>query len=225
MSPYDAFLPCYPDSSFHFINRALSQLLVISPSALPRTNTESFLVYYDIFVRNAFGSYRDILTEVSYSPMMSEMLTYYESKSSEYMWKIEGTMQYADENYARELMQLFTVGLVKLNQDGTPMLEKESPIPTYDNDDITEYTRVWTGFTRQGPRGNVEERDNTGNSVDPMKIRVEWRDQFPMLALDGKMLEILTHFVMIFLLFFFSARGRSGNYLAKQSFRKTRIYY
>jgi len=137
-------------------------------------------------VRNAFGSYRDILREVSYSPMMSKMLTYYESKSSEYMWKMEGSMQYADENYARELMQLFTVGLVKLNQDGTPILEEETPIHTYDNDDITEYARVWTGFTRQGPRGNVEEIGNTGNSIDPMKIRVEWRDQFPKLGLDGK---------------------------------------
>jgi len=92
------------------INRALSQLLVISPSAVYPSHTESFLAYYDIFVRNAFGSYRDILREVSYSPMMSDMLTYYASKSSEYMWKTEGTLQYADENYAREIMQLFSVG-------------------------------------------------------------------------------------------------------------------
>ena len=111
-----------------------------------------------------------------------------------------------------------------LNKMG-PYLKGRNTNSYINDDDITKYTRVWTGFTREGPRGNVEERDNTGNSVDPMKIRVEWRDQFPMLALDGKMLEILTHFVMIFLLITFSARGRSGNYLAKQSFRKTRIYY
>ena len=145
------------------------------------------MVYYDIFVINAFGSYRDILREVSYSPMMGDMLTYYESKSSEYVWKRKGMIQYADENYAREIMQLFSVGLVKLNMDGTPVLDdKGDKIHTYDNDAITEYARVWTGFTRQGERGNVEERDNGGNSIDPMKIRVDWRDHFPKLGLDGK---------------------------------------
>jgi hypothetical protein len=145
------------------------------------------MVYYDIFVRNAFGSYRDVLREVSYSPMMSDMLTYYESKSSEYVWKRQGIIQYADENYAREMMQLFSVGLVKLNMDGTPVLDdKGDKIHTYDNDAITEYARVWTGFTRQGARGNVEERDDGGNSIDPMKIRVDWRDHFPKLGLDGK---------------------------------------
>ena len=48
---------------------------MISPSALIPTNTETFLAYYDIFVRNVFGSYRDVLREVAYSPMMAEMLT------------------------------------------------------------------------------------------------------------------------------------------------------
>jgi hypothetical protein len=101
------------------------------------------------------------------------------------MWKTEGTLQYADENYAREIMQLFSVGLVKLNLDGTPMLDSEGKtIQTYSNEDITEYARVWTGFSRQGPRGNVEDR--RGNSIDPMKIRVDWRDHFPKLGLDGK---------------------------------------
>jgi uncharacterized protein (DUF1800 family) len=61
-----------------------------------------WLSYYDIFVRNAFGNYKDILREVSYSPMMSDMLTFYQSKSTQYVWETQNTIQFADENYARE---------------------------------------------------------------------------------------------------------------------------
>lgn len=113
-------------------------------------NTETFVNFYDIFVRNAFGNYKDILREVSYSPLMADMLTYYESKSTEYIYNKYGRIQFADENFAREIMQLFSIGLVELSSDGTMKLDKNDiPIPTYSNDDITEYARVWTGFTRQ----------------------------------------------------------------------------
>ncbi len=167
-------------------SRALSQILVISPAAMESYNTEIFLSYYDIFVRNAFGNYRDILREVSYSPQMAIMLTYFESKSSEYTWT-NGQKQYADENFAREIMQLFTIGLLKLNLDGSPLLDNQgNKILTYTNDDITEYARAWTGFTQQAPRGNVEDRDDTKNGIDPMRISALWRDHFPKLGLDGK---------------------------------------
>lgn len=145
------------------------------------------MVYYDIFVRNAFGNYRDVLREVAYSPMMARMLTYHESKSSEYMWKKYGSIQFADENFAREIMQLFSVGLVKLNLDGTlDRDEAGNPVDSYTNDDITEYARVWTGFIQQGPRGNIEEREAGNNSIDPMKIDIRWRDHYPKMGLDGK---------------------------------------
>ena len=160
---------------------------MISPSALIPTNTETFLAYYDIFVRNAFGSYRDLLREVVYSPMMAEMLTYYESKSSEHIWNEDGSFQYADENFAREISQLFTIGLLELNMDGTMKLDTQgNQIQSYTNDDIAEYARVWTGFTQQGPRGNVEERERGNNSIDPMKIRMNWRDHYPKMGLKGK---------------------------------------
>ena len=165
----------------------LAQLLVISPLQVIPHNTEPFLAYYDIFVRNAFGNYRDILREVAYSPMMGRMLTYYGSKSTEYTWQTEGSIQYADENFAREIMQLFSIGLVKLNIDGTPIKDGAgNPINTYTNDDITEYARAWTGFVQQGPRGNFEEREQGNNSIDPMKINIKWRDHQPKMGLDGK---------------------------------------
>ncbi|KAH8057975.1 hypothetical protein JL722_6519 [Aureococcus anophagefferens] len=75
-----------------------------------------------------------------------------------------------DENFAREVMQLFTIGLVELDDDGVP-----SSTPTYDNDDIVEFARAWTAFEGQDARGNVEPSNkgkNTGSStIDPMRIR------------------------------------------------------
>jgi cullin-associated NEDD8-dissociated protein 1 len=62
---------------------ALSQILVVSPNQVNAYGlSEPYLNYYDIFVRNAFGNYRDVLKEVSHSPMMAEMLSFIESKSS-----------------------------------------------------------------------------------------------------------------------------------------------
>lgn len=166
---------------------ALSQLFAISPSAVFPLNTEPFLAYYDIFVRHSFGSFRDILREVSHSPLMADMLSYHESKSSEYIWLKERTMQYADENFAREIMQLLTIGTVQLNMDGTHKIDNQGHvIPTYNNNDVEEYARVWTGFSRRGARGNIEGGDGDSNSIDPMKIRIEWRDHYPKMGLDGK---------------------------------------
>ena len=88
------------------------------------SNNEWFHAYYDIFIRNAFGNYRDILREISYSPLMAENLSFLESKSSAYLWERFTTKAQADENFAREIMQLFTMGIKKLNMDGSIKLDK-----------------------------------------------------------------------------------------------------
>ena len=125
-----------------------------------------FVNYHDIFVRNAFGNYRDILREVSYSPMMAEMLSFLDSASSVYALIREGRVSRPDENYAREIMQLFSIGLYKLNMDGTYKFDSNGePIQTYDNTDIQTFARGWTGFERQGTRSNYE-----GRKDDPNKI-------------------------------------------------------
>lgn len=83
---------------------ALSQILVISPSGITDGDflTEAFVSYYDIFVRNAFGNYRTILKEVSYSPQMGDMLTYIGGRSTSIVLEEEGNIEYPDENFARE---------------------------------------------------------------------------------------------------------------------------
>lgn len=167
---------------------ALAQILVISPLEIDngKTMTEIFLSYYDIFVRNAFGNYRDILKEVSYSPLMSDMLTYFQSQSTAFVWEKERNLEYADENFAREVMQLFTTGLYKLEKNGKKVLDNNgNAVQVYTNDDIVEYARVWTGFKLQLNRGN-KEMDGTMNRIDPMQINLKWRDRFPKMGLDRK---------------------------------------
>eukprot|EP00934_Nitzschia_sp_Nitz4_P009303 Nitzschia sp. Nitz4//scaffold91_size79674//72229//78877//NITZ4_005380-RA/size79674-augustus-gene-0.83-mRNA-1//1//CDS//3329560139//9293//frame0 len=166
---------------------ALAQILVISPGSLSNADwlTEAFVTYYDIFVRHAFGNYRDILKEVSFSPMMADMLTYYGGRSTAFVWAEEGNTEFADENYAREIMQLFTTGLFRLHLNGTQVLDSENnAVRVYTNDDIEEYARVWTGFLSQMQRGNIEIPYQ--NVIDPMYIEVEYRDRFPKMGLDRK---------------------------------------
>ena len=86
---------------------------------------------------------------VTYSPLMADMLSYYESKSKEYIWNTTREVKFSDENYAREIMQLFSIGLHKLNMDGTLQLDGNgNKVLTYTNNEIEEYARVWTGFSK-----------------------------------------------------------------------------
>lgn len=85
-------------------------------------------------------------------------------------------------------MQLFTIGLIRLNMDGSPVRDPDTgmPLPTYNNDHIMNYAKAWTGFDLQLQRGNTEDYMTDGNKVDPMRIVPEWRDRFPKTDLhDG----------------------------------------
>lgn len=124
---------------------ALSQLLVVSDRGF---NDPLEMAYYiDVLVDNAFGNYRDLLEAVTYSPAMADYLTYRGNRKGD-----PATGRLPDENYARELLQLFTIGLVELNSDGSSRLDADNqPIPSYDNDDIEGLARVFTGFNLKGP--------------------------------------------------------------------------
>ena len=169
---------------------ALSQIFVVGENGSVQLNAaERFLVYYDIFVRHAFGNFRDILGEVTFNPVMGDYLTYIDNRKAD---PILGT--YPDENYAREVMQLFTIGLWKLNQDGTRVADSEGrPVPTYDNDDIFEFAKIFTGLRRQytgragiGPGSNVEIK--FGNFIDPLRMQASWHDFSQKILLDGSSL-------------------------------------
>jgi cullin-associated NEDD8-dissociated protein 1 len=158
---------------------ALSQVLVVSTAGLGQTNSNELWVnYYDIFVRNAFGNYRDLLREVTYSPVRGDYLSYRDSKS------LDRDGSYPDENYAREIMQLFSIGLWELHLDGTRKADTNgNAIPTYTNEHITNFARVFTGFTNQAKRANIE--DGWRNQIDPMQMYSEWHDVYPKQNLNG----------------------------------------
>ena len=78
---------------------ALSQILVVTQTNNEEQYSEIYLNYYDIFVRHAFGNYFDILKEVSYSPMMAEMLSYLDSKSSLWVMQTSGAKSYPGKSY------------------------------------------------------------------------------------------------------------------------------
>eukprot|EP00957_Ditylum_brightwellii_P012763 964943-Ditylum_brightwellii.AAC.1 len=169
---------------------ALAQVLVVVTEVIRHHEmTEPFLGYYDIMVRNCFGNYRDILREISYNPLMAEHLSYLDSKSHAYVYETQGQVTYADENFAREIMQLFTTGLIMLDQDGTPQLDaKGKEIEVYSNEDIMSFARAWTGFRRYQDRGNIEIEANkcsNCNRQDPMFIDKDYRDRFPKTDLLG----------------------------------------
>lgn len=123
---------------------ALSEILVVSNGGGEvLTDVPSAVAYYqDLLISHAFGNYRDLLEAVTYSPAMGHYLTYQGSEKGD---PVTGRMP--DENYAREILQLFTLGVVALNSDGTARKDEQGKvIETYDNEDITGLARVFTGL-------------------------------------------------------------------------------
>jgi len=121
---------------------------------------------------------------------MGEMLSYIGSTSKSYLLDQTGNIAFPDENFAREVMQLFSIGTQMLNMDGTLKLDDQGyPIKSYENSDIQNFARAWTGFERQSKRTNVEARSFVRsfekNFYDPMKIVGLKRDWSPKIGLGG----------------------------------------
>ena len=136
---------------------ALSQVFVVSDATVNRPLTMAH--YMDALSTNAFGNYRDLMEAVTYSPAMAEYLTYLRNRKGD-----PDKGRQPDENYARELVQLFTLGLVELNPDGTPVLVGGEPVEIYTNDDIVGLARVFTGLSYKGP--GFWDEDEDGNYSD-----------------------------------------------------------
>lgn len=114
---------------------ALSQIIVASEFDVHQT--AGLATFNEILLRNAFGNYRDILKAVTLNPFMGEYLDMADSNKTQ-----------PNENYARELMQLFSVGTVLLNPDGTPQTDNTgATIATYSNADVKEVARALSGWT------------------------------------------------------------------------------
>ena len=133
---------------------ALSEIVVISEA--DQTILDRHLGcahYWDMLAAGAFGKYRNLLEQVTYSPMMGIYLSHMANRATYDAGG--GLIVSPDENYAREIMQLFSIGLVLRHPDGSLVLDGDGlPIPTYDQDDITELARVMTGFSHGARHAN-----------------------------------------------------------------------
>ncbi len=122
---------------------ALSEIFVVSQNSALEGEPLALAAYYDMLVEHAFDNYYDLLFAVSSHPVMGIYLSHLQNEKTP-----EDGSAFPDENYAREVMQLFSIGLWMLNEDGTQMTDTNNqPIPTYDNDDITAMARVFTGLS------------------------------------------------------------------------------
>jgi uncharacterized protein (DUF1800 family) len=164
------------DQLRHKLTYALSQIIVVSDfEATFKRRAEALAVHFDILQRHAFGHYGDLLNEVSLSAGMGVFLTFNGSKKK-YINTANVTV-YPDENYARELMQLFSLGLNELNLDGTAKKDNNGNIiPTYSQDDVNELARVFTGWDLKKNNYYGQVGSKRGDYTEPLEFTASYHD-------------------------------------------------
>ncbi|MEQ9562024.1 MAG: DUF1800 domain-containing protein [Woeseiaceae bacterium] len=163
---------------------ALSEIMVVSQFGALINHTYSLADYHDMLVRNAFGNYRDLIGEVTLHPAMGVYLSMLGNEKPNPALNIR-----PDENYARELMQLFSIGLVELNADGSTRLDGlGQPIPTYDQSVIEGFAHVYTGWNYAGAPGFHQAFPNDNNQTLPMQLYPAFHDTGPKTLLNGVVL-------------------------------------
>ncbi|MCK6419721.1 MAG: DUF1800 domain-containing protein [Aquabacterium sp.] len=171
------------------VSWALLQIFVISNIA-PDLRPHAMSSYLDMLNRHAFGSYRELLQDVTLHPAMGYYLNMLESEKED---AAKGT--HPNENYAREVLQLFSIGLVRLNPDGSTQLDAAGrPVPTYDEAVVKGYARAFTGWS-YGGLDNTQAKtfhhhdDNVeAYWTQPMKAWPMFHDTGAKTLLDGRVL-------------------------------------
>ena len=168
-----------PDELRQRVAFALSEIFVVSD------NVDTLLIYpgalsgyYDMLLNNAFGNFRDLLRSVTLHPAMGFYLSHLNNGKSN-----PDNNTFPDENYARELMQLFSIGLFELNNDGSRVLDNGEPVPTYSNVDIREFAKIFTGLS-YGGAGAFFGNDTPSFGV-PMRMFDEAHEPGPKTLLNG----------------------------------------
>ena len=161
---------------------ALSEILVISELPQLRDVPLALANYYDLLRAHSFGNFRELLEAVTLHPAMGVYLTHMNNPKSN-----ASLNRFPDENYAREVMQLFTIGLYELNQDGSRKILADgvTPIPTYDNEDIQEFAKIFTGLT-WGDAFLFGQRPQSELSyTQPMMMDDFWHEPGEKILLNG----------------------------------------
>ena len=170
-----------PDQLRQRVAYALSQIIVVSRRDANLNNRLIAITdFYDLLVEHAFGNYEDLLMEVTLHPTMGRYLSHLGNQPP-----APEINRYPDENYARELMQLFTIGIWELEQNGTRKQDSDGAfIPTYSNEEITNFARVMTGMwfgDNLWGSGGWQDFDY----AVPMELHAKYHDFEPKTLLSG----------------------------------------
>lgn len=148
-----------PDQLRQRVAFALSEMWVTSGFTVP---PQGMAPYMRLLLQDAFVNYRTLMNDVTLSPAMGRYLDMVDNDNPP-------TGQHANENYARELMQLFTLGLDKLNEDGTLQLDSSgNPIPIYTQADVDSFALAYTGWTYPTQSGATLAKHNPAYWIGPM---------------------------------------------------------
>ena len=161
---------------------ALSEIFVVSDREVADSNATIPRIadYQDTLARGAFGSYRDLLEKVSLHPAMGYFLSHVGNRKADPAKNIT-----PDENYGREVMQLFSIGLLKRNKDFTAALDSSGQaVPTYDEKVVSAMARVFTGWTYSGQTDAQYGRGNN-TSYAPMECHPAFHDDQPKEIFNG----------------------------------------
>jgi len=171
-----------PDQLRQRVAFALSEIFVVS-DASDNLGGEVFGLtwYYDMLQRNAFGNFRTLLEDVTRSPAMAIYLSMLRNQRPDPSRGI-----YPDENYAREVMQLFSIGLNKLHPDGTLVLDTEGlPIPTYTQESISGFAHVFTGWSYYSTAATPSFTGGARDMLNPLQMYESFHDTGDKRALEG----------------------------------------
>jgi uncharacterized protein (DUF1800 family) len=147
-----------PDQLRQRVAFALNQILVISAQDGTLNRLNRMQPYIQVLESDAFGNYGALLRDITLNPGMGR-----------YLDMVNNNKNAPNENYAREILQLFSIGLDKLNADGTPILDADgNRIPTYAQNTVTNFARVFTGWTFEVQPDPIE--PGYVNYVDPMRL-------------------------------------------------------
>ena len=140
-----------PDGVRRRVALALSEFFVVSGAGVGTISWPQFAMgaYWDLLCKNAFGNFRTLLEDITLNIAMGEYLNTLGNQKEDL-----ASGRLPDENYAREVMQLFTIGLLQLNLDGTPKLgTNNQPIETFNQTDVSNLARVFTGYESDNSEG------------------------------------------------------------------------
>ena len=160
-----------PDQVRQRLAFALSQIFVVSQADGDLADqAEGLANYYDMLVQAPESNFRELLEDITFSPVMGNYLDHTRNQ------RANGNVR-PDENYAREIMQLFSIGLNRLNLDGTPILDSGgNPLPTYVQTDIEQVARVFTGLTFANSSNFFTSAENY---IDPMILFPAFHENGP----------------------------------------------